>query len=111
MTQQKRCAFSAPFPCLPLTRRRVVYRVDTAVVEFQQWFLQVATRVEFDAKEAEAEEEGGEGFDGVVLPPPLASRQVKSHATMGGGGTFDFTFFATSRLQLCRTLRLSKIRA
>ncbi|CAM9573859.1 unnamed protein product, partial [Scytosiphon promiscuus] len=48
----------------------------SAVAQFQEWFLQVATRVEFDAKEAEAEEEGGEGFDGVVLPPPLASRQV-----------------------------------
>lgn len=36
----------------------------------------MATRVEFDAKEAEAEEEGTLGFDGVLLPPPEATRQV-----------------------------------
>ncbi|CAN0278227.1 unnamed protein product, partial [Ectocarpus fasciculatus] len=52
-----------------------------ATVQFQDWLLQVATRVAFDVKEEEEEEErrgggGGGGPIDVLLPPPEPPRQV-----------------------------------
>ncbi|CBJ32590.1 pseudouridine synthase [Ectocarpus siliculosus] len=50
-----------------------------ATAQFQDWLLQVATRVAFDAKEEEEEEEKRDGVGGpidVLLPPPEPPRQV-----------------------------------
>lgn len=55
-------------------------RPAPATVQFQDWLLQVATRVAFDVKEEEEEEKRG-GVGGpidVLLPPPEPPRQART---------------------------------